>query len=60
VIYFIFNGETLTDALGAIVHKKPAWDKLPDGLPSALRRLLRRCLVKDPHERLHDIGRRTT
>ena len=39
-----FEGETITDVLGAIVHKEPAWTTLPAGTPERLRLLLRRCL----------------
>ena len=52
----VFGGETVTDILGAIVHKDPDWEALPKGTPRAIQRLLRRCLDKDPHERLRDIG----
>ena len=52
----VFGGETVTDILGAVVHKDPAWEALPEGTPRAIQRLLRRCLERDPHERLRDIG----
>ena len=52
----VFGGETATDILGAIVHKDPNWEALPEGTPRAIHRLLRRCLEKDTHERLRDIG----
>ena len=32
------------------------WDALPAGVPDAIRKLLKRCLSKDPSERLHDIA----
>ena len=51
-----FAGETITDILGAIVHKEPDWELLPERTPWGIRRLLWRCLEKDPHERLRDIG----
>jgi serine/threonine protein kinase len=51
-----FGGETITDVLGAIVHKEPDWSALPHDAPASLRRLLRRCLTKDPKERLHSIA----
>ena len=41
-----FDGETVTDILGAIVHKEPEWSLLPGTLPESLRRLLARCLAK--------------
>ena len=52
----VFSGETATDILGAIVHKDPDWEALPEGTPRGIRRLLRRSLERDPHERLRDIG----
>ena len=52
----VFFGDTVTDILGAVLHKDPDWKALPEGTPRAIRRLLRRCLERDPHERLRDIG----
>jgi Tol biopolymer transport system component/predicted Ser/Thr protein kinase len=51
-----FGGETVTDALAAIVKDEPDWSALPAATPLALRRLIERCLVKDPKQRLRDIG----
>ena len=50
-----FEGQTVTDALAAIIEREPAWGLLPASTPSGVRRLLRRCLVKDQKRRLHDI-----
>lgn len=51
-----FPGETVTDSLGAILHRDPEWDLLPKSTPARVRELLRNCLVKDRRNRLHDIG----
>ena len=51
-----FSGETLTDTLAAVVRAEPEWNELPPTTPLAVRRLLRRCLNKDPKQRLRDIG----
>jgi Tol biopolymer transport system component/predicted Ser/Thr protein kinase len=51
-----FGGETVTDALAAIVKENPDWTKLPPATPPTLRSVLARCLVKDPKQRLRDIG----
>jgi len=51
-----FAGDTVADILGAIVHREPDWDALPPTTPPAVRRLLRRCLRREPRERLHDIA----
>ncbi|MGA2263404.1 MAG: serine/threonine-protein kinase [Acidobacteriota bacterium] len=51
-----FGGETVTDILGAVVHKEPDWTALPPATPPPVRRLLARCLTKDARQRLHDIA----
>ncbi|MBS0188128.1 MAG: serine/threonine protein kinase, partial [Planctomycetes bacterium] len=51
-----FPGESVTDSLGAILHREPDWTLLPAGAPVRLRELLRACLAKDRRSRLHDIG----
>ena len=51
-----FAAETIPDTLVAILGTEPKWHLLPDGLPAAVRRLLRRCLAKDPRRRLHDFA----
>jgi len=51
-----FSGETVSDTIGAILHTEPDWRQLPAATPPAARRLLRRCLAKDPRQRLHDIA----
>ena len=52
----VFAGDDVTDSIAAIVRAEPDWQKLPADTPPAIRRLLRRCLEKDPKERLTDIG----
>ncbi len=51
-----FTGETVSDTLAAVLKTEPDGSLLPEETPPPLRRLLRRCLVKDPKERLRDIG----
>jgi len=51
-----FSGETTSDVVVAILQREPPWDRLPAATPTAIRRLLRRCLEKDLKRRLHDIG----
>jgi serine/threonine protein kinase/Tol biopolymer transport system component len=47
-----FRGETITDTLAAVVRAEPDWSKLP---PKA-RRIVQRCLEKDPSSRLRHVG----
>jgi len=51
-----FVGETVTDTIAAVVTREPEWSRLPAGTPASIRRLLARCLEKDPKRRLRDIG----
>ena len=51
-----FDGETVTDILGAIMQAEPDWKALPKDVPLHVSRLLRRCLEKDRGMRLRDAG----
>ncbi len=51
-----FEGETISDLLAAVIRGEPDWAALPKTTPPAIERLIRRCLVKDPKQRLRDIG----
>jgi Tol biopolymer transport system component len=51
-----FRGETLTDIMAAVIHSEPDWSRLPKSVPDSIRLLLRRCLQKDPRQRLQAIG----
>lgn len=51
-----FAGDTISDTLAAVLKSDPDWSSLPAGTHPALRRLLIRCLEKDPRKRLRDIG----
>ncbi|MFN8092026.1 MAG: LpqB family beta-propeller domain-containing protein [Vicinamibacteria bacterium] len=48
-----FGGETVSDVIAAILGREPDWGALPPGTPAGLRRVLRRCLEKDPKRRFH-------
>jgi serine/threonine-protein kinase len=52
----LFEGETITDVLAAVVREEIAWGALPPATPPRVLRLLRRCLERDPKQRLRDIG----
>jgi len=51
-----FSGDTVSDTLASILGMDPNWRALPATVPMDLRRLLRRCLEKDPKRRLQAIG----
>jgi Tol biopolymer transport system component/predicted Ser/Thr protein kinase len=48
----LFQGDDLTDTLAAVVRDKPDLS----AVPAAVRRLLEKCLEKDPKKRLRDIS----
>ena len=52
----LFQGETVSDVLAAVLRSDPDWSLLPPDLPPSIRRLLGRCLERDPKRRLRDIG----
>ncbi len=51
-----FPGATVSDHIAAILEREPDWSAVPASTPAAIRRLLKRCLEKDPRNRLHDIA----
>ena len=52
----LFDGETVSDVLAAVLMRQPEWAALPAATPRGVRRLLERCLERDPKLRLRDIG----
>jgi eukaryotic-like serine/threonine-protein kinase len=50
------GGDTVSDAVAAILKSEPDWNAIPAETPAPIRRLLRRCLQKDPQKRLPHIG----
>jgi hypothetical protein len=52
----LFQGETVSDVLAAVLTREPGWGALPAATPPRVRGLLARCLERDPKLRLRDIG----
>jgi Tol biopolymer transport system component len=50
-----FPGEDITDTLAAVVRAEPEWSLVPRDVPPTLIVYLRRCLQKDPKQRIGDI-----
>jgi serine/threonine protein kinase/Tol biopolymer transport system component len=50
-----FPGEDLTDTLAAVVRAEPEWSLVPREMSPTLLLYLRRCLHKDPKQRIGDI-----
>jgi len=52
----LFEGETVSDTLAAVLRQEIDWSALPSSTPPKVRSLLRRCLEREPKKRLRDIG----
>ncbi len=51
-----FEGDSVSEIMAGVLKGEPDWDALPRELSPGLVTLLRRCLRKDPKERIRDIG----
>jgi Tol biopolymer transport system component len=51
-----FDGEGVSETLARVIEREPDWAKLPATLSPALRTYIRRCLEKDPRQRVQAIG----
>lgn len=51
-----FEKDSVPDTLSAVIEQEPDWSALPRSTPPKVQDLLRRCLQKNPHWRLRDIG----
>jgi Protein kinase domain/WD40-like Beta Propeller Repeat len=51
-----FEAEDVSMALASVMKSDPEWNQLPHDLSPSLRNILRRCLQKDPKQRLRDMG----
>ena len=52
----LFQGDTATETMAEVMKTEIAWESLPSDTPETLRRLLMRCLDRNPATRLRDIG----
>ena len=52
----LFAGPTVSDTLAGVLKTAIDFAELPADTPPAIRRLLRRCLERNPKNRLHDIA----
>ncbi len=52
----LYEGETISDTLAAVLTKAPAFEALPVSTPPAVRQVIGRCLERDARQRLRDIG----
>jgi Tol biopolymer transport system component len=52
----LFEGDSVPETLSLVLQRAVDFEALPASTPAAVRRLLRRCLERNPKNRLHDIA----
>ena len=52
----VFRADEVSEVLALVLTSEPDWSRLPEGTPLLVRRLLKRCLQRDPVRRLGDFG----
>jgi Tol biopolymer transport system component len=52
----LFEAESVAETLGLIFSREPDLTALPPTTPPGIKRIIGRCLVKDPRQRLRDAG----
>ena len=51
-----FQGDDVSITLSAVLQREPDWSELPSSISDGLLTCLRRCVQKDPRERIQAIG----
>ncbi len=51
-----FDGDGVSETLARVIEREPNWARLPTTLSPTLRTYIRRCLQKDPQQRVQAIG----
>ena len=51
-----FAGDDVSDTLAMVLMKDVDWSALPADTPASIRQLLKRCLEREPKQRIRDIG----
>ena len=52
----VFDARDVSEVLASVILKEPDLRSVPADVPAPVRSLLARCLVKEPKDRLRDIG----
>ena len=52
----LFQGDDVSLTLAKVLEKEPTWDDLPSTVPPRMANVIRRCLQKDPRQRVQAIG----
>jgi len=52
----VFAADITSDSVARILEQEPDWAALPKSVPATVQQLLRRCLTKNPRERIESIS----
>ena len=52
----LFAGDTVSDTIAEVLEREIDLSALPPGTPAAVRRVIERCLERDPRKRLRDVA----
>ena len=51
-----FRGDDVSTTLARVIDRDPDWEELPPHLPPVVVLFLKRCLEKEPKQRVHDVA----
>jgi serine/threonine-protein kinase len=51
-----FGGDDVAETVARVIERQPDWQALDGAAPAGVVRVVRRCLQKDPANRLHDMA----
>ena len=51
-----FVGDNVSTTLARVIEREPDWNLLPSSTPPVLMAFVRRCLAKEPKQRVHDVA----
>ena len=51
-----FEGDDVSETMARVIEREPDWQALTNVAPPSVVRVVRRCLQKDPGNRLRDVG----
>ena len=53
----VFAADGTSDSVARILEQEPDWNALPKSAPGSIKQLLRRCLTKNPRDRMENASR---
>jgi serine/threonine protein kinase len=51
-----FAGDDVSDTMASVLKADTDWSAVPSGVPPRVVTVMRRCLQRDPRQRIHDVA----